>query len=96
MCRMSLAAGLLTLCLALPASTNSASAQQIVTYYSYVSPAPVMVGPPTVVYAGRPVVVAPSFVPATPLIYPARPIVARTKYYVPGQPVRNFWRAVTP
>jgi hypothetical protein len=29
-------------------------------------------------------------------VYVGRPAVLRTKVYYPGQPVRNFFRAITP
>jgi hypothetical protein len=45
-----------------------------------------------------PVVAAPATVVATTpaVVTAARPIVVRTKVYVPGQPIRNVLRAVTP
>ena len=49
---------------------------------------------PTVTYS--PVVGEPAQLP--PLVQPVgpRPVVARTKYYVPGQPLRNMFKAITP
>jgi hypothetical protein len=57
-------------------------------YYS--APAPYYVAAP--VFAPAPAVVAPV---AVAPVY-ARPVIVRTKIYVPGQPVRNVLRAVTP
>jgi hypothetical protein len=57
----------------------------------YSAPIPVVPYPPTVVY--RPALVAP---PPVVAYYYARPVIVRPKVYVPGQPVRNFLRAITP
>jgi hypothetical protein len=56
---------------------------------SYYAPAPYYVASPVVrpYYVASPVVVAP---------YYAQPVIVRPKIYVPGQPVRNVLRAVTP
>lgn len=57
--------------------------------YSPVAPAPVV--------AYSPVVAAPAYGVAAPVMVPAgRPVTVSTKVYVPGQPVRNFFKAVTP
>lgn len=52
----------------------------------------------TPVYAAAPVYAAP--VVASPVltapVVVGRPVIVHPKYYVPGQPVRNFFRAVTP
>lgn len=53
----------------------------------FVPPVPVAAYPYAV---ARPAVVAPV------AYYAPRPVVARTKYYVPFQPVRNTVRALTP
>jgi len=61
-----------------------------VTYYR---PAPVTVYSPvvgTTVYS--PVVPATVYSP----VVVGRPVVVRSKVYVPGQPVRNFFKAITP
>lgn len=61
-----------------------------VTVYRPVTPAPRVT-----VYS--PAVPAPAVVPASPVVVTAaRPVVVRSKVYVPGQPVRNVLRAVTP
>ena len=87
-------------------TVSTASAQ--VTVYSPVVPAPV-VAPPAFVYrppvvvppvvAYRPVVPAPvvtySPVVPAPVYYGPRAVV-RTRFFVPGQPIRNYWRAVLP
>jgi hypothetical protein len=75
-----------------------ASPAPVVTAYSPVvvaRPAPAIVVHqpvvPTVTY--RPVVTsfrAPAYIPA------GRPVIVRSKVYIPGQPVRNFFRAITP
>ena len=64
-----------------------------------VAPAPVTVAPaPVVTY--RPVVPTTVYRTAYPVAPPpvvtARPVVIDTDVYVPGQPVRNFFRAITP
>ncbi len=75
-----------------------------------VAPAPVYAYRPTVVrgpvvayspvapvVAYSPVVAAPAYGVAGPVMVPAgRPVTVSTKVYVPGQPVRNFFKAVTP
>lgn len=62
------------------------STQTVTAYYAPVSAAPML--PPAV---------APATLPALPPTAPGgRPIMARTKYYVPGQPVRNMLKAITP
>lgn len=82
---------------------TTASAQ--VTVYSPVVPGPV-IAPPTVVYrapvvvppvvAFRPVVPAPVVRVAPRAVYYGPTAVVRTRYFVPGQPIRNYWRAVLP
>ena len=56
---------------------------------SYYAPVPYYVAVPVVrpYYAASPVVVGPVY---------GRPVIVRPKIYVPGQPVRNVLRAVTP
>jgi hypothetical protein len=63
-------------------------------YYApvpYLAPAPVVMpyyaASPVVAYYGGPVAVAPVY---------GRPVIVRPKVYIPGQPVRNVVRAVTP
>ncbi len=83
-----------------------AHAQRIVTYYAPVVAAPVttyyapVVSPPvTTYYAPAPVTTyyapAATTVVATPVVA-ARPVIIRPKVYIPGQPVRNVLRAITP
>jgi hypothetical protein len=48
----------------------------------------------TTYYAPAPVAVNAYYAPAP--MYVGAPAVVRTKVYYPGQPVRNFFRAVTP
>ena len=70
----------------------------VVTAYSPVvvappAPAVITYRPVVPVVAYRPVVTSyggPAYVPA------GRPVVMRTKVYVPGQPVRNLFRAIAP
>jgi hypothetical protein len=50
--------------------------------------------PPTACYVARPVWAAPAVVPAPWVV--GRPVIVHPKVYVPGQPVRNFFRAITP
>jgi hypothetical protein len=58
---------------------------------AYYAPAPYYVAPPVVTpyYVASPVAV-----PVAPVY--GRPVVVHPKVYVPGQPVRNVVRAVTP
>lgn len=69
-----------------------------VTVYQPVVPAyaPVVAAyPPLVAY--RPMVVPPPVVyGAPPVVYAGPPAVVRPRVYIPGQPVRNVLRAVTP
>lgn len=66
-----------------------------VTYYApapepvYYAPAP---APVTTYYAPAPVTAY--YGPPAPVVY-GRPAVVRTKVYYPGQPVRNFAKAIT-
>jgi hypothetical protein len=67
-----------------------------VSYYApYTAYSPVVTGPVTayspVVTSYRPVI---SYSPAVTTYY--SPYVVRPRYYVPGQPVRNFFRAIGP
>jgi hypothetical protein len=90
---------------------GSASAQ-VVVYDPFVAPAisyspivraysPVVTAAPTVVYR-PPVVYSPVVTTYSPVvtayspIVAARPVLIRPKVYVAGQPVRNFFRAITP
>jgi hypothetical protein len=61
----------------------------------YAPPVPYYVAAPmaTPYYAASPVV--PAAVAVAPVYY-GRPVVVRPKVYVPGEPVRNILRAVTP
>jgi len=60
-------------------------ARAVVTYHPFV--------PPPAVMTYRPLV--PSY--RAPMIVGAgRPIIVRPKVYIPGQPVRNILRAITP
>lgn len=80
----------------------------VTTYYSpvttYYAPSPVYASPaPRVVYRPAPVVVyrpAPVYVSPAPVVsyrYPVYyPGVVRTKVYYPGQPIRNYFKAITP
>lgn len=65
----------------------------ITTVYQPVVPAyaPVVAYRPMVVPAPVPVVYG-----APAVVYAGRPAVVRSKVYLPGQPVRNILRAVTP
>ena len=88
-------------CAPAPAVVYSAPAP-VVTYYA----APVAACPaPAVTYAApvvtyRPVAVAPVYRAGYPVaVAPAvvaRPVVIGTDVYVPGQPIRNLLRAITP
>jgi hypothetical protein len=64
---------------------------------AYYAPAPYYVAAPVVVprryYVAAPVVAAPVVV--APAYY-GRPVIVRPKIYIPGEPVRNVLRAVTP
>lgn len=60
---------------------------------TYVAPAPVVTYRPATPYATYSV---PYTVPYTVPYIGARPVVVHPKVYVPGQPVRNVVRAVTP
>jgi hypothetical protein len=65
---------------------------------AYYAPAPYYVASPVAVpYAAAPVVTAyyGGPVAVAPLYY-GRPVIVRPKIYIPGQPVRNVVRAVTP
>jgi hypothetical protein len=87
--------------------TTYRPANEVITYSPVVTPAPVPVttyyapAPVTTYYAPAPVVtyspVVTAYGPvvAAPVVV-GRPAYARTKVYYPGQPVRNFFRAVTP
>ena len=67
-----------------------------VVAYSPVSPA-VAYSPVAPVVAYSPVVAAPAYGVGGPVMVPAgRPVTVSTKVYVPWQPVRNFFKAVTP
>jgi hypothetical protein len=77
----------------------------VVTTYRPVVPAPVVttyrpVVPAPVVTRYRPVVPAPvvtTYRPVYPTVVPAvAPVVVATDVYVPGQPIRNLLRAITP
>lgn len=70
-----------------------ASAPVVTSYSVPIAPAPVMA--PTTVYRvpTAPLMTTPAV--AAPMI-PATPVVISSKVYVPGQPVRNLLRAVTP
>lgn len=76
----------------------------VVTYRPTVtySPAPVVayspVAPTVTYYGAAPApVVAYSPVVGAPVMVPVgRPVTVSTKVYVPGQPVRNFFKAITP
>ena len=61
------------------------AASPYVAYSPVVAPAPYVTYSPTVMtsYYG-------------PAVVPTYPVVVRTKVYVPGEPVRNFFRAITP
>lgn len=65
----------------------------VITYYggTYIAPAPVVGPVPVVTYYGGPVVA-----PAPVTYYYGPPAVVRTKVYYPYQPVRNFFKAITP
>ena len=86
---------------------STASAQVTVYSPAVTVPAPI-VAPPAVVYrpfvpavVAPPVVVYRPFVPA-PVVVAPRAVyygpraVVRTRFFVPGQPIRNYWRAVLP
>jgi hypothetical protein len=87
-----------------PAASVAVAPAPVVAYRPVVvrGPAPVVayspVASPIVAYS--PVaspVVAYSPVAPMPVVYAAgRPVVVSTKVYVPGQPVRNFFKAITP
>ena len=71
-----------------------------------IAPAPVVVHRPVVPVAPAPVVVhrpvvpvapAPSVVHSPITVAPAAsPVIVRSTVYVPGQPIRNLLRAITP
>jgi hypothetical protein len=76
----------------------------VVTTYS-----PVVTAAPTVVYSPRVVTYSPVMTTYSPVVtsyspvvsayapvVAARPVLIRPKVYVAGQPVRNFFRAITP
>lgn len=69
----------------------------VTTYYGPVYGPTAVVAPvaPTVVYRYGVPVYTPGVVVARP-VYAAPRVLVRPKVYVAGQPVRNFWRAVTP
>ena len=50
----------------------------------------------TTAYYGAPAMTTAYYAPAMTTAYYGRPVVVRSKVYVPGQPVRNALRAVTP
>jgi hypothetical protein len=61
-------------------------------YYAAAAPVPYYAAAPVPYYAAAPVMGGPvAFAP----VY-ARPVIVRTKVYIPGEPVRNVLRAVTP
>ena len=64
-----------------------------VVTYRPLAPAPVVVYRPAPVVTYRPL--APAPVVAYPPAYYGAPVV-RTKVYYPGEPVRNFFKAITP
>jgi len=70
----------------------------VVTSYSPVVAAPVVTSYSPVVTSYSPVVTSYSPVVAAPVVtsYYAPAVVRSKLLYVPGQPVRNFFRAVTP
>ncbi len=88
-----------------PVVTTTYMAPATVTY----SPVETVVAAaPTVVYS-PPVVAAPAVTTYSPVVttytpvvttytpvVAAQPVIVRPKVYVPGQPVRNFFRAITP
>jgi hypothetical protein len=85
-----------------PATYYVPSPVVVQAYYPpvYAAPAPVYAVPAPVVVA-RPYLVAAPVVSPLPVAVPApvyygRPVVVHPKVYVPGQPVRNVLRAVTP
>ncbi len=84
-----------------PPITHYRVAGAPVTVYAPVAPAPVAPAAPwTYVTPGAvtvysPVVVPAPLVAAQPVVV-GRPVVTRTKCYIPGQPIRNLFRWVTP
>ena len=70
-------------------TTSTYSTLSPVVSSAVVTPAPVVTAAPVVSY--RPVVTS-----YTVPYVAARPVVVSPKVYVPGEPVRNFFRAVTP
>lgn len=84
-----------------PAAPVAVAPAPVVTYRPTIvsAPAPVIayspVAPPVVAYS--PVAPAPVAVAPAPVVYTVgRPVVVSTKVYVPGQPIRNFFKAITP
>lgn len=76
-----------------PAPTVTCCPAPAVTY----RPAPAVTYRPAPVVTYRPAAVASAY----PVVYPApvvaaRPVVVDTDLYVPGQPIRNALRAITP
>lgn len=82
-----------------PAPAAVVGPTPVTTYYA---PAPVVVARPTVTYyapAAVPVTTYYAPVPVTTYYAPAvvAPVgVVRSKVYYPGEPVRNFFKAITP
>ena len=74
-------------------------AQPVTTFSPVIAPVapvgPVTYASPVPVTAYSPVVV-PAPVVATRPVVVARPVVTRTKFYVPGQPIRNVFRWIGP
>ncbi len=67
----------------------------VVAYSPAVAPTVAYYGAPVVAYS--PVAPAPMYAAPGPMMVPVgRPVVVSTKVYVPGQPVRNFFKAITP
>lgn len=74
-----------------PVSTYYAPTVATTSYYAPASPYPVVAG-----YAPAPVVAYRPAVVAQPAYVIGRGVVGQTKVYIPGQPVRNSVRFVTP
>ena len=73
----------------------------VVPYYRMPTPVPFVAARVPVPFVAAPYPIAPVTAVAPVAYYTARPVlsrpvVARTKYYVPFQPIRNTVRAVTP
>jgi hypothetical protein len=68
----------------------------VTTYSPVVTAAPTVVfTPPVVMYSRVVTTYAPVVTTYTPVVA-ARRVLIRPKVYVAGQPVRNFFRAITP